>query len=70
MVLYNGGTVHRVLPVTRGARMAAFFWIQSMVRDAARRGILFELDNTLQQLAGSGADHDACVNLLRQWADS
>lgn len=77
MVLYGGGTVHRVEPVTRGARLAAFFWVQSMVRDDTRRAILFDLDNTLQQLARTGADHDACVrlagiyhNLLRQWADT
>jgi PKHD-type hydroxylase len=77
MVLYNGGTVHRVMPVTRGARIAAFFWIQSMVRDEARRAILHDFDNTLQQLGANPANHDACVrlagvyhNLLRQWADS
>lgn len=77
MVLYGGGTVHRVEPVSRGARLAAFFWVQSMVRDDTRRTILFDLDNTLQQLVRTGADHDACVrlagiyhNLLRQWADT
>jgi PKHD-type hydroxylase len=77
MVLYSGGTVHRVMPVTRGARVAAFFWIQSMVRDETQRSILLELDNALQQLSRTGADHDACVrlagvyhNLLRQWADT
>lgn len=77
MVLYSGGTVHRVMPVTRGVRVAAFFWVQSMVRDDTRRAILFDLDNTLQQLGRTGADHDACVrlagvyhNLLRQWADT
>ena len=77
MVLYGGGTVHRVTPVTRGTRIAAFFWIQSMVRDDTRRSILFELDNSLQQLGRTGADHDSCVrlagvyhNLLRQWADT
>ena len=77
MVLYGGGTVHRVEPVTRGARLAAFFWVQSMVRDDTRRAILFDLDNTLQQLVRTHADHDACVrlagiyhNLLRQWADT
>jgi PKHD-type hydroxylase len=76
-VLYGGGTVHRVAPVTRGARLASFFWVQSMVRDDTRRGILFDLDNTLQQLSRTGADHDSCVrlagiyhNLLRQWADA
>jgi PKHD-type hydroxylase len=77
MVLYSGGTVHRVMPVTRGARIAAFFWVQSMVRDETQRSILLELDNSLQQLARTGADHDACVrlagvyhNLLRQWVDA
>jgi PKHD-type hydroxylase len=77
LVLYNGGTIHRVLPVTRGTRLAAFFWVQSMVREEARRDILFELDNTLQELGKTAANHDACVrlagvyhNLLRQWADS
>jgi PKHD-type hydroxylase len=77
MVLYSGGTVHRVTPVTRGVRLAAFFWVHSMVRDETRRAILFDLDNALQQLGRTGADHDACVrlagvyhNLLRQWADT
>jgi PKHD-type hydroxylase len=77
MVLYSGGTVHRVMPVTRGVRLAAFFWVQSMVRDETQRRILFDFDNALQQLGRSGADRDACVrlagiyhNLLRQWADS
>jgi len=77
MVLYSGGTVHRVMPVTRGVRVAAFFWVQSMVRDETRRAILFDFDNALQRLGRTAADHDACVrlagvyhNLLRQWADS
>jgi PKHD-type hydroxylase len=77
MVLYSGGTVHRVAPVTRGVRLAAFFWVQSMVRDESKRSILFDLDNTQQQLIRTGADHDACVrlagiyhNLLRQWVDT
>lgn len=77
MVLYSGGTIHRVTPVTRGVRLAAFFWVQSMVRDGGRRAILFDLDNALQQLGRTGADHDACVrlagvyhNLLRQWIDT
>jgi PKHD-type hydroxylase len=77
LMLYSAGTVHRVTPVTRGVRLAAFFWVQSMVRDDTRRALLFELDRTLQQLAGIPANHDACVrlaglyhNLLRQWADT
>jgi PKHD-type hydroxylase len=77
LAVYSGGTIHRVAPVTRGVRLAAFFWVQSMVRDDTRRSILLELDDTLQHLARGGADHDACVrlagiyhNLLRQWADT
>jgi PKHD-type hydroxylase len=77
LVLYSGGTVHRVMPVTRGERLAAFFWVQSMIREETRRTILFDLDNALQRLARTGTDHDACVrlagvyhNLLREWADS
>ncbi|HEV2702809.1 MAG TPA: Fe2+-dependent dioxygenase [Steroidobacteraceae bacterium] len=77
MILYSGGTTHRVQPVTRGVRLAAFFWVQSMVRDGTRREILFELDRAIQQLGHTGADHAACVrlagvyhNLLRQWADT
>jgi PKHD-type hydroxylase len=65
------------MPVTRGVRLAAFFWVHSMIGDEARRLILLDLDNALQQLGRTGADHDACVrlagvyhNLLRQWADS
>jgi PKHD-type hydroxylase len=77
LVLYSGGAVHRVEPVTRGVRLAAFFWVQSMVREETRRALLFEFDNALQRLGRTGADYDACVrlagvyhNLLRQWADS
>ena len=77
LVLYSGGTIHHVMPVTKGTRVAAFFWVQSMVRDDTRRAILFDLDNALQQLGRTGADHDACLrlagvyhNLLRQWADT
>jgi PKHD-type hydroxylase len=77
LVLYPGTSVHRVAPVTRGERVAAFFWIQSMVRDATQRSILFELDNAIQRLAKDVPQHAALVelagvyhNLLRGWADS
>lgn len=77
MVLYPGTSLHRVLPVTRGARVASFFWMQSMVRDDARRRILFELDVSIRQLTAELHDHDALVrltgvyhNLLRQWAET
>ncbi|HEY4056787.1 MAG TPA: Fe2+-dependent dioxygenase [Kofleriaceae bacterium] len=77
MVLYPGTSVHRVEPITRGTRLAAFFWIQSMVRDDARRTLLFEMDTALQQLGRDVPDHEAVTslmgsyhNLLRRWADT
>lgn len=77
MVLYPGTSVHRVEPVTNGARLAAFFWIQSMVREDAKRAILFELDTSLQLLGRDVPDHKAFVqlmgvyhNLLRLWSDT
>jgi PKHD-type hydroxylase len=77
MVLYPGTSVHRVEPVTRGARLAAFFWVQSMVREEARRDILFELDTSIQRLGRDTPGHPSLVqlagvyhNLLRLWADT
>jgi PKHD-type hydroxylase len=77
MVLYPGTSVHRVEPVTRGSRISAFFWIQSMVRSDDRRKMLFELDGAIQKLAVSASDQEPVVritniyhNLLRQWADT
>ena len=77
MVLYPASSVHRVEPVTRGTRIASFFWIQSMVRDDGARRILLELDEAVQDVAGRlGANDPAAVrltgtyhNLLRKWAD-
>ncbi len=76
LVVYPASSVHRVEPVTRGARTAAFFWIQSMVRDAGARSLLFDLDTTIRQLTVKAADRDCLVrltgcyhNLLRRWAD-
>jgi PKHD-type hydroxylase len=77
MLLYPASTVHRVTPVTRGIRMASFFWIQSMVRDHAARTMLFDLDRSIQELSqASGADAPALIrltglyhNLLRRWAE-
>jgi len=63
MVLYPGTSVHRVEPVTRGARLAAFFWVQSMVREEAKRDILFELDTGLQQLGRDAPGHPSLVRL-------
>jgi len=77
MIVYPASTVHRVTPVTRGTRLASFFWIQSMVRDAAAREMLFDLDRSIQELSASaGADAPALIrltglyhNLLRRWAE-
>src|SRR5579871_1710389 len=63
MVLYSGTSVHRVEPVVRGARLAAFFWIQSMVRDDAKRAILFELDTALQRLGLDTPGHPSLVQI-------
>lgn len=77
MVLYPGTSVHHVAPVTRGVRIASFFWIQSMVRDDAQRTMLFNLDSQIQQLGRDVPHHPAVVqlaglyhNLLRLWADA
>ncbi len=77
-VLYPSSSLHRVEPVTRGRRVASFFWIESMVRDDAARQILFDLDSSVQSLGAIHGQADAEVirltgiyhNLLRRWADS
>ena len=77
MVLYPASSVHRVEPVTRGTRTAAFFWIQSMVREDGARRLLFELDSAVQQVAATRGQADPAVisltgiyhNLLRRWAE-
>ncbi|WP_114239140.1 Fe2+-dependent dioxygenase [Dyella sp. C9] len=77
IIIYPSSSLHRVAPVTRGARIAAFFWVQSLVRDDAKRRLLFELDTSIQTLTRSQASPDAVLqltgvyhNLLRQWAES
>ena len=76
MVLYPASTLHRVQPVTRGARLASFFWIQSMVRDDAARTVLFDLDTSIQRLSVDVPNHPTIVqltavyhNLVRRWSD-
>ena len=76
MILYPASSVHHVRAVTRGARLASFFWIQSMVRDDGERALLFDLDVAIQRLAGDVPEHTSVVeltslyhNLLRRWAD-
>lgn len=63
MVLYPSGSLHRVTPVTRGARVASFFWIESMVRDDAERTVLFDMDMAIQRLAATGAEEQARLQL-------
>jgi PKHD-type hydroxylase len=77
LVLYPATSLHRVQPVTRGARIASFFWIQSMVRDDGERTLLFDLDLAIQRLGSDAPNHPALVqltgvyhNLLRRWADA
>lgn len=76
MVIYPATSLHRVTPVTRGTRLACFFWVQSLVRDDGQRSLLYDMDNAIQQLNATGADALArtrlvgCYhNLLRMWSD-
>jgi PKHD-type hydroxylase len=76
LVLYPSTSLHQVLPVTRGARVCAFFWVQSMVREDSRRTQLYELDLAIQSLRGRLGEAPECValtahyhNLLRLWAE-
>jgi PKHD-type hydroxylase len=78
MILYPSSSLHRVEAVTRGRRVASFFWIQSMVRDTEARRTLFEMDSAIQTIAQDRGHDDAAIiqltgvyhNLLRRWADS
>jgi PKHD-type hydroxylase len=76
LVLYPSTSLHNVRPVTRGARVASFFWIQSMVRDDGARTLLFDLDSAIQRVAEDAPASSAPVqltavyhNLLRRWAE-
>lgn len=76
LVLYPASSLHAVRPVTRGARVSSFFWLQSMIRDDARRAMLFDFDNAIQRLATDNPGHPSSLpltgvyhNLLRQWAE-
>lgn len=77
LVLYPSTSLHRVTPVTRGARVSSFFWIQSLVRDDGARTLLFDLDTAIQQLGAQTQDSPVTVqltgvyhNLLRRWAEA
>src|SRR5438034_1227770 len=76
MVLYPATSLHRVAPVTRGARVASFFWVQSMIRTDGDRTLLYDLDTAIQRLAVEAPGNAAGVqltgvyhNLLRRWAE-
>ena len=76
MVVYAASSLHRVEPVTRGVRCAAFFWVQSMVRDDGARHLLFELDMAIRDLTQHAAQREPLLrltscyhNLLRRWAE-
>ena len=77
LIVYPASSLHRVQPVTRGARLASFFWVQSLVRDDGQRQLLFELDASIQSLTRANADRNAVLqltgvyhNLLRRWAET
>jgi PKHD-type hydroxylase len=76
LILYPSTSLHHVRSVTRGSRVASFFWVQSMVRDDGQRTLLFDLDMAIQRLNDDVPDHPSAVqltavyhNLLRRWAD-
>ena len=81
MVLYPATSLHHVTPVTRGARVCSFFWMQSMIRDDGRRSLMFDLDLAIQRISGGELAENTAAqqsaiqltgvyhNLLRQWAE-
>ena len=76
LILYPATSLHNVRPVTKGARISSFFWIQSMVRDDGERTILFDMDTAIQKINESSPEHPSVLqltgvyhNLLRRWAD-
>jgi len=76
LVLYPATSLHRVAPVTRGARVASFFWIQSMVRDDGERTLLFEIDRAIAELGPAAQENPAVTrltgvyhNLVRKWGE-
>ncbi len=76
LILYPSSSLHQVQPVTRGARICSFFWLQSMIRDDWKRSLLFELDQNIQKVRAKVGDTEEAVgltghyhNLLRLWAE-
>jgi len=77
MIVYPATSLHNVTPITRGSRIASFFWTQSLIRDDSKRALLFDLDMSIVQLTRDHPDHPSIVtltacyhNLLRQWAST
>ena len=76
MIVYPGSSLHNVTPITRGSRIASFFWTQSLIRDDSKRALLFDLDLSIRRLSTDHPEHESVVsltaiyhNLLRQWAE-
>ena len=76
LIVYPGTSLHNVTPITRGSRIASFFWTQSLIRDDGRRALMFDLDMSIRRLATDHPEHPSVVsltstyhNLLRQWAE-
>ena len=76
LVLYPGTSLHKVEPVSRGARFASFFWTQSLVREDSQRALLFQMDQAIQKLTADVPEHPALIeltgtyhNLLRRWVE-
>ena len=77
MIIYPGTSLHNVTPITRGSRIASFFWIQSLIRDVSQRALLFDLDMAIIRLTQDHPEHPSLVNLtsvyhnlLRQWSET
>jgi PKHD-type hydroxylase len=77
LIIYPATSLHNVTPITRGSRIASFFWTQSLVRDVSKRALLFDLDMAIIRLNQDHADHPSMVtltacyhNLLRQWSET
>ncbi|MDT3488160.1 Fe2+-dependent dioxygenase [Stenotrophomonas maltophilia] len=76
LIVYPSSSLHKVNPVTRGARVASFFWVQSMIRDDVQRRLLWEMDGSIERLRQTGGDAEAVLqltgvyhNLLRRWSE-
>ncbi len=76
LVVYPSSILHHLRPVTRGSRVASFFWVQSMIRDDVQRRLLWEMDGAIERLRQTGGDAEAVLqltgvyhNLLRRWSE-